>query len=454
MTEELKRVLDKLNVDYAEIHLEEREASGIYYAGKEVETVQKNTYYVGNVRVFHRGGWGLVTFNDPSKIEKYARQAVKMAKLVSTGKGGLKLGKPIKKKVKVKLDDDPRKISFEEKRDLVKHYNDMLLKNKKIINTRTGYSESFMRRWILTTEGTDIMEERLYSGLSFAAYAMDGPNVQVAFDSVGEQKGWNLVLNLEKKVENIAKDAIDLLKAEKVKGGIYTVILDPKLAGTFIHEAFGHLSEADHIYENERIRSIMKIGKRFGPDNLSVIDDGTMYGLRGSLHYDDEGTTTHKTHLIKNGILTGRLHSKETAYKMGEEPTGNARAIDYSFPPIVRMTCTYIEKGNKSFEEIIGDIDHGIYAVAALGGQTELEMFTFSSMKAYIIEKGKIKNMIRDVILSGNVFETLKNIDAIGNDLTMFGGLGGCGKDGQFPLPVSDGAPHIRIKNVVIGGKK
>ena len=117
------------------------------------------------------------------------------------------------------------------------------------------------------------------------------------------------------------------------------------------------------------------------------------------------------------------------------------------------MSNTYIEKGTLSFSELIKDIDTGIYAVDALGGQTQLEMFTFSSAKAYLIKNGKIGSMVRDVVLTGNVFETMKNIDGIGNDLQLHGGLGGCGKDGQYPLQTAYGGPHIRIRNVVVGGK-
>jgi TldD protein len=138
---------------------------------------------------------------------------------------------------------------------------------------------------------------------------------------------------------------------------------------------------------------------------------------------------------------------------MGERPTGNARAISYRFRPIVRMTNTYIENGEMSFEEMISDIDEGIYAIDAYGGTTAMEMFTFSAMEAFMIRKGRIAERVRNVVLTGNVFETLMHIDAVGNDLHISdGGTGGCGKGQQYPLPVSDGSPHIRIRNVVVGG--
>jgi TldD protein len=260
-------------------------------------------------------------------------------------------------------------------------------------------------------------------------------------------------MNLEDKCNEVCDLANRLLHAEPVKPGKYKVVIDQKLAGVFAHEAFGHLSESDFLYENDELKKVMKLGKKFGPDNLNIIDDPTIPNLAGSYDYDDEGVKTRKNYLIKNGKLTGRLHSRETAYKMEEEVTGNARSISYNYGPIVRMSNTYIDNGNTDFNDMIKEIDNGIYAKGALGGMTNTEMFTFSAEQGYIIKNGEIKKLIRDVILTGNVFTTLHNIQRIGNDLKLFGGLGGCGKAGQSPLPVNDGGPHLSIKDVVIGGK-
>ena len=228
--------------------------------------------------------------------------------------------------------------------------------------------------------------------------------------------------------------------------------MNPRLSGVFAHEAFGHLSESDFVFENKDMMKIMTLGKKFGIEDLNIIDDGSMPDEAGSLFIDDEGVLPHKTYLIKDGILNSRLHSRETAYEMHEELTGNARAITPKFQPIVRMTNTYIENGKYSFQQILDSTPDGIYAIDYVGGQTNLEMFTFSSGRAYRIKDGKIKDIYKNVVLTGNVFETLFNIEMIGNDLKINGGLGGCGKGGQSPLPVSDGGPHIKIKNVLIGG--
>src|SRR2546429_125571 len=197
-----------------------------------------------------------------------------------------------------------------------------------------------------------------------------------------------------------------LLAAPMVTGGASPVILDPELAGVFIHEAFGHLSEADFVYENPQAREMMTLGRRFGKPGLNVGDNGAAPGLRGTLPFDDEGTPTQDTPLIKEGILVGRLHSRETAATMGERATGNARAISFRHPPIVRMTNTYIANGRCSFEDLIRDVKLGVYACGAFGGQTLLENFSFTAAYGRMIRDGHLAELVKDVVLAGNLFQT------------------------------------------------
>ena len=229
------------------------------------------------------------------------------------------------------------------------------------------------------------------------------------------------------------------------------MVVDPELAGVFIHESFGHLSEADYVYEDQQAKALMSLGRRLGPPSLNVVDGAAEHSLRGSYKYDDEGTPASKTYLIREGILVGRLHSRLTAGSMGEATTGNARAVSYRFPPIVRMTNTYIEPGGFTFQEMIADIQEGIYVMGSHGGETSLDTFTFSAAAAVMIRSGQLAERVRGVELAGNVFETLLNIEAIGNDLVFDQG-GGCSKEQQTSLPVSSGSPHIRIRDMIIGG--
>jgi len=222
------------------------------------------------------------------------------------------------------------------------------------------------------------------------AIARRGDNIQSAHMGIGGVGGHGLVKEKAEQAEETVKRAQGLLDAEPAKGGKYTIIVDPELSGVFAHEAFGHLSEADFLYEDERLQKIMVLGRVFGPPELNIIDEPRIKGEGGYYLYDDEGVPSQKTYLIKEGRLSGRLHSRETAAKMGEEITGNARAISYDYPPIVRMSNTYIAAGDKSFEEMIEGVGEGVYVKGFRGGQTNLEMFTFAPEEGYLIKKGRL----------------------------------------------------------------
>ncbi len=457
--EEIKEVFFRLarekGIRYGELRLEESEVTSISFRGKELEELSVSKSRGGNIRILGRYGWGFVSFNDISykSIEDYFDQAYRASNLILGKDLEIEHSGPVVDRVIVPMKKDFRGIPLEEKKKLLEEYNNIMLSfSPKIQSTQVRYTDRFTKRYFINTEGVDVIQERGdIAGVLFAL-AKEGDLVEQYHYSLGGIDGFQIIEGLHDKALHTAEMAVRLLSAPVVKGGEYTVVLDQRLAGVFIHEAFGHLSEADHVYENEKLKELMVIGKRFGPDFLNVIDDPTYPGLRGSYKYDDEGVLSRKTYLIKNGILSGRLHSRETARKMGESVTGNARAINYRFQPIVRMSNTYIEPGIYSFEDLISDIKYGIYAVGAYGGQTSMEMFTFSAQEGYIIENGSLGDLVRDVVLTGNVFTTLQNIEGIGNDLEFSQG-GGCGKGGQSPLPVSTGSPHIRIRNVVVGGR-
>ncbi len=456
MRDKIKAALKSSKADYTEIRIEEREAATIVYRGKDLETADAVIDAGGIVRCLCRdGGWGIATFNKRDDLLTKVEQAYQCARVAQTEKPIELAPVPVSEdRIAVTLEHDFRGISMAEKKALIEAYNSILLGHSdKIVNTICRYADTFSRITFASSEGAFIEEDRPLITVGFSAIARDGDNVQTANKGHSGQNGFDFVRGHEDLAQEVAQRAVDLLSAETVVGGQYPVVLNPVLAGVFVHEAFGHLSESDFVYENPKAQEMMVLGRRFGQDILTVFDDGSLAGLRGTHKYDDEGTPTGRTDLIKNGILVGRLHSRETAAKMAEKTTGNARATGYRYPPIVRMTNTAIESGEMSFEDMIGDIKLGIYACDSYGGQTALENFSFSAGYAYMIRDGQIAEMVKDVILAGNLFTTLMNIDAIGDDFEWLQLGGSCGK-GQSGLPVAFGAPHIRIRNVVIGGKQ
>ncbi len=438
--------------DYIEIRLDESSSSRLTFRGDRLEEAGRSAGTGGNVRALVRSGWGFVTFNSLDKLEDKVALAVEQAGHVGKEDSKFSHIAPSTDVVAAEFKKNPLAIPLSAKKDILDEYNRLMLGTPEVQTTSIGYADTQKKVTLATSEGALIEQSRIDVSLRLTAIASRDGDVQQVGLSIGSKGDFAVVENLHDEAKDIARRAVALLSAPHVKGGTYTVVLDPILAGVFVHEAFGHLSEADHVYENPQLRDIMVLGRRFGGKHLNIIDGAAVPGLRGSFKYDDEGTPATKTYLIQEGILNSRLHSRETAARMGEKPTGNARAINYQFPPIVRMTNTYIEPGRTSFDEMISDIKEGIYAREWYGGTTSLEMFTFSAGEAYMIRDGKIAEMIKPIVLTGNVFTTLDKIDAIGNDLDMNQG-GGCGKAGQSPLPVSNGSPHIRIKNCLIGGK-
>lgn len=450
----LKEVISGLAVDYADIRVEETEATRIILRGRELDDIGRSFELGGCLRVFYRGNWVVASFNviDDSLKELADELAIQVNELPAR-EGGLVYLPAFDEVLHRPKGEDPRLIPLAEKQQLIQTYNQILLSHPHIVSTVSKYSDSHKLVYWYSSEERYIEQEFIRSGFSCQAIARDGANIQTYGESFGRARGFESVRNKEEMVERVAKIATDLLKAEPVTAGIYTVIIDPLLGGVFAHEAFGHLSEADQIAENERLKQLMRTGTRYGVEELTIVDDPTLPDEVGGYRYDDEGVPAQRTELVKNGLIAGHLHTRHTAYLMGEAVTGNGRAISYRFPPIVRMSNTYIVPGKKRVEEMLDEVKEGLYVAGSRGGMTELETFTFSSQYAYRIENGKKTKMVRDVTLAGNVFETLKNIDAIGNDLVIHGGLEGCGKYGQSPLPVTTGAPHIRIRNVVIGGR-
>ncbi len=449
---ELADELKKHKADYLEARLEESQTSYIIYRGRELESIGRSTASGGNVRALYKGGWGFTGFNEFAKLPDRVTLATEQAKAAGSGKSLLARVPPVTESVPSGVVQNPVTIPLAEKKRLLDEYNEIIWSTPQIQTSNISYTDSRKKVIFLSSEGSFITQERADVSLRLTAIAAKDGEVQQVGLSLGSRGNFNTIEGIHEQVREMASNAVALLTAPQVKGGEYTVVLDPVLAGVFVHEAFGHLSESDFVYENERMQEIMTLGKQFGRTELNIVDSAAEPGLRGSYKYDDEGVRAVKTYLIREGKLVGRLHSRETAAKMNENPTGNARAITYRFPPIVRMTNTYIEPGTASFDDIIADTSEGIYVKNWYGGMTSMEMFTFSAGEAYMIRNGKIAEAVRPVMLTGNVFSTLQNIDAIGNDLDMNQG-GGCGKGGQMPLPVSNGSPHIRIRHCLIGGK-
>jgi TldD protein len=459
MIEELKREIEKSDATFASGMYEIVLRKAITYSKMEVERVQSTTVNGGRIFALNKGGFAASSFTSPDKMGESARKAEKAAaRMKSYGKEhDLAVVKPVKDRVTPSPNIDPRSVPFEEKRKLIEDYTSKILSAPGIFTTTVTYEELFRKKYFVSSEGSEIEQEVLLCMLFGRIIAKEGDTVESVGFSLGFDSDYEKLVDRQDVVERKAKVAVDLVRARPVKGGAYTVVCNSDLGAVFIHEAFGHLSESDDIFYNPSLSEAMAEGKVLGKPILNIVDQGNLPSAPGSYAYDDEGVPTQKTYLIKEGVLTGRLYSRVTGFQMGREATGNCRAVDYRFMPIVRMTNIYVEPGETSFDELIGSIDDGLYLCEGKGGQTMGDIFTFGAQYGYEVKNGKIGSMVKGINISGNVFETLDNIDMIGDDLVMIEG-GGCGKTriGMYDMQMLDksglGSPHVRIKNVLIGG--
>ncbi|MBK9974172.1 MAG: TldD/PmbA family protein [Planctomycetes bacterium] len=457
MKDLLTSLAKKSGADYCELRLEDSWQTSVAFSGKDLENVQESHLFGGNVRVAVDGCWGFVTFNNLQDIAPRVKEAVTNARAASRHAKDhsiLAPAQPVQVEVRLDAKLDPRRVALKDKIELFAGYNEKMLSHPGVTSSNVRYFDKITRLTYANSEGTWVDRDEIDSGMGGTAISRQGGITGRATCGQGGRDGFERFRNMDLQFEEAAQNAVETAKAPVIQGGTYTVVCDPHLAGVFVHEAFGHLSEGDNVADDPRMQEVLKLGRKFGENYLNIWDTGLDAGLRGFLQYDDEGVPTEKTWLIKDGVLVGRLHSRETAGRMNEKPTGNARAISYRFPPIPRMRNTCIGNGpHGSFNDLIKDIKLGVYALDAYGGQTNGELFTFTAGQAFMIRDGKVAERVRDVTLGGNVFDTLRNITGIAGDYHVQDTAGGCGKGGQMPLPVSHGSPHIKIKDVVIGGQ-
>ncbi|WP_069791501.1 TldD/PmbA family protein [Cyanobacterium sp. IPPAS B-1200] len=441
-------------VDFLSIRLENSEGTNIALRNGAVETLSEGVSVGGQVRACYKGGWGFATFNDLSQLKERVEEAIAFARIIGDDETLLAPVETVEANCQLPLiGTNPRLIPLGDKKALCDHYYHILKNYHPHINSASvTYYDAQQEIILATSEGSMIQQSWIDSEMRFSAIAKKAHQIQTGRETTGTRKGYEDLTNLDKQVESASIRAVNALSLPSVKGGKYPVVIDPILTGLFVHEAFGHLSEADMAYENPDLLEVMTMGRKFGEEFLQIFDGAMPEGHRGSYYYDDEGTKATTTQLIKDGVLVGRLHSRETAGKLGEKPTGNARCLNYHYPPIVRMTNTWIGRGETPVKDLFSNISEGVYASNWLGGMTNGEMFTFSAGEAWMIRDGQIAEPVKNVTLSGNVFKTLAQISAIGDDF-YWDESGGCGKGGQSGLAVGCAGPSLRIEEIVIGGE-
>jgi TldD protein len=460
--------------DVAELAIEHSLAKGAEFADVRVESFQGTIIVVMDgrtktittriergcgVRAFIEGGWGFAVSNglEPANVRDAAEVAVKLA-FVSKEKAKVRFRMGEAPSTRTKDDypclTTPSSVPVAEKLRLAMgHDKAMKSFDERVVSTNTRYEDFEGARVVANSFGSMIRTNEWWTLASCSAWARSDGILQRGHDSVGNVGGYEVV-GTEEAAEigvRAAAQAVRLLDSKPVPAGRFTCVLDNKMTGLLAHEALGHACEADTVLAGASVLEGMQ-GKRVASETVTLVDDPTVSNTFGYFAYDWEGVKSSKHTLIDRGVLGDFMNNLETSSRMGVVANGAGRSETYSAPPIVRMSNTFIAPGDLGKEELISGVRDGMLISGAQYGYVDPAkgQFMFKCDEAYRIEKGEVGQRYRDAILSGLVLEALHGVTGVADDLILTD-PGYCGKSGQ-DARTTDGGPHIRVENILVGG--
>jgi TldD protein len=442
--------------EFAEIYMERRASDSILMEDDIIKETAESVSLGLGIRVITGDQTGFGYTNDLS--EDSIRRAAKTASAISSGRMK-KRGRVLKEKKTGKTlyaaVRPSARTGFKTKIKLVNQaYDAALAYHSSIAKVKARILDSLQHSFILNSEGLFVQDSRPLVKLVCTAVAERNGKKEGGFSGDGGRVGINDLgedLKALRIGEEAAREAVLLLEAGEAPAGEMPIVLSPGHSGVLIHEAVGHLLEADF---NRKKTSIFwnKMGKKVGSDQLTIYDDPTIPRFRGSYHFDDEGTIPRKTRLIDKGTVCGFLQDRLSARLMGLRVTGHGRRQDFAHTPLPRMANTYIAGGEYAPEEIVRSVAKGFYVAHLQGGQVEDSgKFTFSVSLGYLIENGTLTRPVKQATLIGTNIDILKRIERVGSDLTFGLQTGTCSKEGQ-DVPVTDGCPTMKISRMTVGG--
>jgi len=450
-----------LGAQYADARYQDVRQTLIVAENGSLRTYESDRSIGVGVRVLVNGAWGIASSTQLSRatLRQKVSEAVRIAKASKRLSISARLARvePLETHYEMKVKQDPDDIPPDAKVKLLLEANKSAVTGADIKNSTSRMGFLHDVRIFVSSEGAKIRTDVTTCGFGQVSVASANGKMERVPEQRSRCDGYEFI---EKGDWNAFTTEISQLASRAVAApippaGTYAAVLDPELIGLFLHEALGHASEGDLVSSKESVLE-GRIGDQIANESVTIYDDGNVEGGY-VVPFDDEGVRKTKTVIVEKGILRGFLLSRDTASELGLEPTGNARAQSFEHKPIVRMTNTYMQPGEHSFDDLIKEIEYGFYirGRGSLGGQVDVGggAFTFRAGPSYLIEKGQVKHMVRGVTLAGKILETLKTIDAVGKDFTVTTSVfGGCGKDGQM-AKVGDGGPHVRLRKLTIGGR-
>jgi TldD protein len=451
---DLKNVLDRLDLKkfqchFVDVRIERSFSSYVRFQNGDLVGTGEKPVMGAFIRVHENGTWFYASTTKILEIEKEIEKLLQQARTTKgQGEGYILPPNNGVHHLINKAEKAFSKISLEKKVKTLEHYLSLLPKIENVKESLIMYTDVYKEKFYKNSSGTEFSYDFNQAGFLFDATLGKGDELfsddfRTYFSDFEDFK------KLDDDILSYFKESQRFLGAPTITPGKYKVVLSPEITGVFTHESFGHKSEADFMMGDPEATKEWKLGSIIGSPCLSIVDTGVYDNTSGYCPIDDEGTLAKRNYLIKEGILTGRLHSTHTANVLDEAPTGNARAMNFEFEPIVRMTSTFIEAGKTPFKDLLKMAEGGVYFENfkhGSGGST----FTIAPIRSYQIKDGEL-HPVRVSVLSGSVFETLNMIEACGDDFELVSSaFGGCGKMEQAPLPVSDGGPSILVREMQV----
>ena len=439
--------------EYADIFIESRKVTSLVIEDSRLEKIITGAETGAGIRLLCNNRTSYAFSNDltPGTLLQSAFETSRIA----TDASALPIRQLEKRlpSVRFEIRSFPDNVSLGKKIEIIRHAEKIARSyDDRIRQVSVIYRDSTQKVRIASSDGFLAEDDRVYTSFIIQVIAGKDGIVQTGYEAIGGFTGFELFTeeNIEALSIKAAARAVMMLSARRAPAGRMPVVISSRAGGTMIHEAIGHGLEADLAQQGLSIFS-GKLGEQVASELITVIDDATLPGKRGSFRFDDEGTPSQRTVLVEKGILKSYMYDRLTAMKAGRQSTGNGRRESYQSRPIPRMTNTFIASGASDPEEIIRSVDQGLLVEKMGGGQvnTVTGDFVFDVQEGYLIKNGKKDELVRGATLIGNGPQILRSIDMAGTDLGF--SIGTCGKDAQG-VPVTDAMPTIRISEMVVGG--
>jgi TldD protein len=454
IADKIIKYLDQKKVQYCDVRADQQIKNSALIENDEIEHITNNENKGVGVRLIKNGTWSFCSITNPNSFDEiknildntvknsdYRNTDNKKIKLHNNPVNKREINFPVLKKPEI---EELIKIGFE--------CNKIISDTPKIIKSITNASNIVNSKYFVNSEGSEILQNFTDVIMEMVATAHESGQTQSVNITEGGRGGLELITNkIQQSAKEISKKASELIYAKPVKEEKATVVMNPDFVSLLTHEILGHPSEADRVLGKEMAWAggawwKGKIGEKIGSEKLNVFDDPTIKESLGWYYFDDEGVETKKTTLVEKGVLKNHMQNRETSEIFNTVPTGNMRATNYRFMPLIRMACTCIGNGDQKVNEIIKDVKNGYYISNMKVPSIDMNRYNWniSCQYAQKIENGEITDLLRDVIVMGTAPEFFNSIDACGNDFTVRP-ITNCGKgDPMQSMMMGNGGPTIR----------